>query len=300
VQERGVLNLTEEEYESLVPSVQMVVQQQRALVPGARALNSAQQALMRGDQAEYENQMAAAARAVDLAAAENPSAKPMLQAAFGMNELVALTMAQQRDFDRFDFDRVSDGVARIEARSKQVASSEAIIKRFLPLAWIPVMASTVTSLAQATERLSQLLRTLLSGGPAAKHLEELSRLKDEIQEQQQILRELKAPALADGWRMLLLGVADKLLERTERLGVEVRPSRQTLVNLAGLAATISFVTVAALLLAVGRLTGTELNGGVVLALSAFFGLVGGFGYGALRFQGFLTSVLFGQGRKGNE
>ena len=45
-----------------------------------------------------------------------------------------------------------------------------------------------------------------------------------------------------------------------------------------------------------RLSDTDLDARVVLALSAFFGLVVGFGYGALRFKGFLGSIRPGTGR----
>lgn len=98
-------------------------------------------------------------------------------------------------------------------------------------------------------------------------------------------------------RKLLLDIYGTRMSFTERLSLEVHPTRRTVLNVAGLAAAISFVTVAALLLFVGRATDTDLNAGIVLALSAFFGLVAGFGYGALRFRGFLTSVLFGHGQE---
>jgi hypothetical protein len=245
--------------------------------------------------------MASAERAVDRAGAENPAVRKILDTIFGMAELLTLAMRQQWDFDRFDFNRVSSWVASIEAKSKQVATSEAATKpQIVPMAWIPGLTSVVTSLAQVTERLSRLLQTLLSRGTTAKQLEEISKIEDEIQGQQRILGELKGPAIMDPWRKLLLGAEGKLLGLTERLSVEIRPSRRMLLNVAGLAATISFVTVAALLLLAGRLTGTELNGGMVLVLSAFFGLVGGFGYGALRFRGFLTSLLFRQGPDGSD
>jgi hypothetical protein len=301
VQEQGVDNLTEKEYQALHPSAQMFVNQQRVLQAMSPAVKAAVEAVTRGDEAEYANQMVSAERAIDLAGAENPIVKPLLEAIFGMGELLTLAMRQQQDFDRFDFDRVSARVAPIEAKSKQVASGEAATKpQIIPMAWIPGMASVVTSLAQVTERLSRLLQTLLSRGAKAEQLEEVSKLKDEIRGQQQILGELKGPAFVDPLRKLLLDVDGKLLGLTERLSVEIRPSRRMLLNVAGLAATISFVTVAALLLLAGRLTGTELNGGMVLVLSAFFGLVGGFGYGALRFRGFLTSLLFRQGQEGSD
>ena len=299
MQERGWDNLTEDEYQSLAPPVQMFVNQQRALRTALPAFKLAAEAVTRGDEAEYANQMASAQRAVARAGAENPAVKPIIEAIFDVVELLALTMRQQREFDRFNFDRVSAFVAPLETKSRQVASSEAATKpQIMPMAWIADLASFVTSLGRVTERLSRLLQTLLSHGGTAKHLEELSKIEDEIRRQQQILGEIKAPALVDTWRKLLLDAAEKLLRLSERLSVEVRPSRRKLLNVAGLASTISFVTVAALLLLVGRLTESELNGGVVLALSAFFGLVAGFGYGALRFRGFLTSILFGRGQEG--
>jgi hypothetical protein len=299
VQERGTDNLTEDEYRSLHPSAQMFVNQQRALRTAIPAFKSAVEAVTRGDEAEYANQMAIGRRAVARAAAENPAVKPAIEAIFDLVELLILTMRQQREFDWFNFDRVSSFVAPLETSSKQVASSEAATKpQVMPMAWIVDLASFVTSLGRVTERLSRLLHNLLSQGGTAKHLEELSKIEDEIRKQQQIIGEIKAPAFIDTWRKLLLDVAEKLLRLSERLSVEVRPSRRKLLNVAGLASTIAFVTVAALLLVLGRLTGGELNGGVVLALSAFFGLVAGFGYGALRFRGFLTSVLFARGQEG--
>lgn len=299
MQERGWDNLTEDEYQSLAPAVQMFVNQQRALGAGSPAFRAAAEAATRGDEAEYEIQMASAERAFARAGAENPAVKPVLDAIFDMVELLALAMRQQREFDRFSFDRVAAFVAPLEMKSKEAASSEAATKpQIMPMAWIADVAGVVTSLGRITDRLSRVLRALLSHGGAEKHLDELSNIESEIRKQQQILGEIKTPALVDIWRKLLLDVAAKLLGLTERLSAEVRPSRRTLLNVAGLASAISFVTVVALLLLVGRATGTELNGGVVLALSAFFGLVAGFGYGALRFRGFLTSVLFGHGQEG--
>lgn len=295
VQERGWENLTDDEYGSLFPQVQMFVNQQRALRAGSPAFKSAWEALSRGDEGEYANQMGSAGRAITRAGAENPAVKPILEAMFSSLELVALAMRQQRDFDRFDFDRVSAGAPAIQAKGKTVASSEAATKlQMVPMAWVSDMARFVMSIGQITDRLSRLLRTLLSSGATAKHLQEISEIQGEIRQQQRVLGELEAPAMADPWRKLLLDVAGKLMGLTERLTIEVRPSRRLVLNVAGLASTIAFVTTAAVLLLVGRLTGTDLNTGIVLALSAFFGLVGGFGYGALRFRGFLTSVLFGR------
>jgi hypothetical protein len=142
-----------------------------------------------------------------------------------------------------------------------------------------------------------LLQTLLSHETTAKQLEEISQIQDQIREQQRNLGGLKVPVFVESYRKLPLDVSGKLQRLTERLSLEVHPTRRTLLNVTGLVSAISFVTVAALLLLVGRVTGTDLNAGVVLALSAFFGLVAGFGYGALRFRGFLTSVLFGPGQE---
>jgi len=294
VQERGWNNLTEDEYQSLDPSVQMFINQQRAIDAGAPAFKAAAEAATRGDEAEYAIQMANAERAFAAAGAENPAAKPVLEALFDMAELLALAARQQREFARFNFDRVSAFVAPLETKSRQVASGVAATRpQPLPMGWIPDLASVAASLGRVTERLSSVLQSLLSQSGAAKQLEELSTIEEEIWKQQQILAQLKAPAMVNTWRKLLLDVAENLLQLTERLSIEGRPSRRRLLNIAGLASAISFVTVVALLLLVGRLTGTELNGGVVLALGAFFGLVAGFGYGALRFRGFLTSILFG-------
>jgi hypothetical protein len=243
--------------------------------------------------------MASAERAVERAGAENPDAKPILEAIFGTIGLVALVLRQQRHFDRFDFAGVYALVAPIEAKSQQLASSEAATQpQVVPMTWIPGVATVVTRLGLVTERLSRLLQTLLAHGATAKQLEEISKIQDDLRGQERILGELKAPAFVEPLRELLLEVAGKLLRLTERLSGEVHPSKRTLLNVAGLASAISFVTIVALLLLVGRATGTDLNAGVVLGLSALFGLVAGFGYGALRFQGFLTSVLFGPGRDG--
>jgi hypothetical protein len=301
VQERDVNELTEEEYQSLVPHVQMFVNQQRALRLASPAFKSAWEATTRGDEAEYANQIAAAERAVDRAGAENPAVKPIFEAVYGMTELLALAMRQQQDFDRFDFNRVSASVTPIEAKSKQVASSKvATTPQVIPMAWIPGMATSVARLGLVTDRLSRLLQALLSHKTTAKQLEEIAKIQDQIREQQRILEGLKIPKMVEGYRTLLLDVFGRLQKLTERLSLEVHPTRRTLLNAAGLASATSFVTVAALLLLVGRATGTNLNAGLVLTLSAFFGLVAGFGYGALRFRGFLTSILFGRGQEGGD
>jgi hypothetical protein len=301
VQEKDVSDLTEEEYQSLDPSARKFVNQQRALNAARPAYESAWEALRRGDYAAYAKQMASAERAVDRAGAENPDAKPILEAMFGMTGLVALAMRQQRDFDRFDFAGVYALVAPIEAKSQQLASSDAATRpQLVSMTWIPDVTTFVTRLGLVTERLSRLLQTLLSHGATAKELEEISEIQDDIRGQERILGELKAPAFVEPLREPLLDIAGELLRLTDRLSLEVHPSRRTLLNVAGLASAISFVTVAALLLLVGRATGTDLNAGLVLALSALFGLVAGFGYGALRFRGFLTSVLFGRGQEGGD
>jgi hypothetical protein len=298
IQEKDVSELTEEEYQSLLPQIQMLVNQQRALRLVSPALKSAWEAMARNDEAEYANQMASVERSVDRAGAENPATKPMIEGFYGMTELLALAMRQQQDFDRFDFDRVSASVAPIEAMSKQLASSKAATTpQVIPMAWIPDMATSVARLGLVTDRLSRLLQTLLSHETTAKQLEEISQIQDQIREQQRNLGGLKVPVFVESYRKLPLDVSGKLQRLTERLSLEVHPTRRTLLNVTGLVSAISFVTVAALLLLVGRVTGTDLNAGVVLALSAFFGLVAGFGYGALRFRGFLTSVLFGPGQE---
>jgi len=301
VLEKDLSDLTEEEYQSLDPSAQKFVNQQRALSAAEPAYASAWEALRRGDDAAYAKQIASAERAVDRAGAENPVAKPILEAMFGMTGLVALAMRQQRDFYRFDFAGVYALVAPIEAKSQQLASSDAATRpQPVSKTWIPSVTTVVTRLGLVTERLSRLLQTLLSHGATAKELEEISKIQDDIRGQERILAELQAPAFVEPLREVLLNVAGELLRLTDRLSLEVHPSRRTLLNVAGLASAISFVTVAALLLLVGRATGTNLNAGLVLALSALFGLVAGFGYGALRFRGFVTAVLFGRGQGGGD
>jgi hypothetical protein len=110
-----------------------------------------------------------------------------------------------------------------------------------------------------------------------------------------------APPQANTWREMLWGLTGKLLKISERLSVLVRPSKRTVLNIAGLASAIAFATLVGLLLLVGKLTDAQLDTGVVLALSAFFGLVAGFGYGALRFKGFLGAILRGgDGADGQE
>jgi hypothetical protein len=301
VQERDISKLTAEEYQSLDPTVQMFVNQQRALRSVQPAFKLAGEAMERGDEAEYAKQMATIKQGVDLAGAENPAIKPALDASYDVSELLILAMRQQRDFDRFDFNRVSAAVAPIEAKSKQLASSKvANTPQVFPMKWIPDIAGAVARLSVVTDRLSRLLQTLLSHKTTAKQLEEISQIQDQIREQQRTIGELNVPNLAEAYRTLLLTVSGKLQKLTERLSLEVRPTKRTLLNAAGLGSAISFVAVAALLLLVGRATGTDLNAGVVLTLSAFFGLVAGFGYGALRFKGFLTSILLGRSQEGGD
>jgi hypothetical protein len=299
VQERDIGELTEEERQSLHPQVQMFVNQQLSLRSVTPSMKAAWEALGRGDEGEYASQMAKIQQDIELAGAENPAVKSTIEGFYGVTHLLVLAMGQQKDFDRFDFGRVFDAVAPIEAKSKQVASSEAATTpQAMPMAWIPAVAGSVTVLALVTDRLARLMRTLLSHETTAKQLDEISQIQDQIRTQQRTLRDLTGLTVMEPVRTLLLDIYGTRLSFTERLSLEVHPTRRTVLNVAGVAAAISFVTVAALLLFVGRATDTDLNAGIVLALSAFFGLVAGFGYGALRFRGFLTSVLFGHGQEG--
>jgi hypothetical protein len=301
VKERGWENLTDEEYSSLQLQVQMFVNQQRALRSVSPAFKSAWQALSTGNEGEYANQLAKMRQGVAQAGAENPLVRPVLASIFDLVELMALALRQQRDFDRFEFPRVYEWVSPIEAKSKVLATSEAVATpQVIPMGWVADMGTVIASIGLITEQIARLLQSLLSHAPTAKHLEELRRIELDARATQRALGDVKALPLADPFRELLGDITAKLLGLTSRLSVEVLPSRRSVLNLAGLASAISFVAVAGLLLLVGRLSDTELDARVVLALSAFFGLVVGFGYGALRFKGFLGSILSGEGSEGED
>ena len=158
------------------------------------------------------------------------------------------------------------------------------------MGWVADMGAVIASIGRITERIALRLQSLLSHAPTATHLEELRRIEQDIRRTQRELGDVKALPFADPLRESLSDISAKLLGLTSRLSAEVLPSRRSVLNLAGLASAISFVVVAGLLLLVSRLSDTDLDARVVLALSAFFGLVVGFGYGALRFKGFLGSI----------
>jgi hypothetical protein len=301
VQERGWENLTEEEYSSLHQQAQMLVNQQRALRSVSPLFKTAGQALSSGNEGEYANQMAKIRQGMAQAGAENPLVKPVLELMYDMVELMALSMRQQRDFERFDFPRVFEWVSPIEAKSTVLAKSEAVTTpQAIPMGWVADMGSVIASIGRITERIARLLQSLLSHAPAATHLEELGKIEQDIRATQRALGDVKAAPMADPIREVLGDIITRLLGLTSRLSVEVRPSRRSVLSLAGLASAISFIAVAGLLLLVGRLSDTELDARALLALSAFFGLVVGFGYGALRFRGFLGSILSGKAPEGRD
>jgi hypothetical protein len=292
VRERGADKLTEEEYRSLRPEIQMNVNYQRALRVVGPALKLAAQALEQSDDKEYATQMANVGRAMQHAGDEFPPIKVFLGGLGDLLQIFGLAYRQQHAFGRFDFSAARALAGLIDAKSEQIASSEAATKpQLIPMGWLAPMASSIRSIAWSIEHLSRLLQTLLSSPTSPKHLQEITEITTEIRGQQEVLSELEGPEWLDALRSWLLENTGRLVRLCDQLKVEIHPSRKALLNVAGLASTISFVAVAALLLLIGRLTGTQLNAGVVLALSAFFGLVGGFGYGALRFRGMLGSVL---------
>ena len=295
VQERSWENLTEEEYASLLPQVQMMVNAQRALRSVSPALKTAWQALSTGNEGEYANQMAKIHYGVAQAGAENPSVKPVLESMYNMVELMVLALRQQRDFDRFDFPRVYEWVSSIDAKSNVLVTSEAVTTpQVIPMEWVADMGRVIASIGRITERIARLLQSLLSHASTATHLEELEKIERDTRTTQRALGDVKAGPLADQFRELLGDITTKLLELTSRLSIEVRPSRRSVLSLAGLVSAVSFIAVTGLLLLVGRLSDTEFDARAVLALSAFFGLVVGFGYGAMRFRGFLGSILSGR------
>jgi hypothetical protein len=294
VQERGWENLTEDEYRSMSPPVQMFVNLQRALGTIEPAYEAASKALSSGDEGEFASQMAGISDGVARASAEFPQVRPILESTFDIVELAVMTLRQQRDFDEFEFRRVYGRVPEIVAKAADITSSEAATTpQAFPMTWIVHVAEAYVSLGRATERLSRVLESLFSSATTAAHLSEISAIEDTVRQTQRVLGDLVAPPEANTWREMLWDLSGKLLKLSERLSVLVRPSKRTVLNIAGLASAIAFVSLVGLLLLVGRLTDAQLNTGVVLSLSAFFGLVAGFGYGALRFKGFLGSILRG-------
>lgn len=292
-------DLSEDEVASLHPSVLPFLSYQLALQDVASALTQAAGSMVLGDEAGYGAAMNLAGRAGERANAELPTARPFTEAVLGLGELEILTLRQQRDLESYEFHQVERTLHAIKRRASDLSSQmDSVEGFFVPLAWVHVMANSVAVVAEMTNRTAVLLRHLVSHSAGAQHLKELTAIAGGTREAGEALRDVRAPGFAEPLRQSLLTVASRLAVRANRLKSEIRPSRLAVLNITGLVSAVCFVAVTAALLLIGRVTDAQLDGTLVLSLSALFGLVGGFGYGALKFRGFLTSILFG--RRGDE
>lgn len=261
-----------------------------------KVLGDAVTALQLEREDEFASKMAQAETLLEGAEQEHPKMRDFFRSAFLTYRLMILTEQQLGLISQYDFTQARSLVVQSEGLQKELEQlhSNSAMPGLFP--WGPEFGKVYHSLNLVLAELAGLIEQVVAGRVSAKTYGELNKLAPLFREVRKEATNISGP-----WRLLrparerLLAIPAKGLRIINNLKMGMQPSRKEALSIAGVAAALGFISVVGLIFLIGSLSGVILNSTLVLSLGAFFGLVIGFGYGALRFQGFLAAIIHGGG-----
>jgi hypothetical protein len=252
-----------------------------------------------GNESELQAKIARANQHFKSAEQEFPKMRGVVRAyALGL-ELVLLVEQQTVALSQFEFDSVPRLAKRADELAAQMKQLYSDTENQGLISWVPPLGETYRTITVIFADLAKLIKEIISDPVNARHLDTLDRLNDTLQDglkemTQEIAKHLFIPQTIQNQLLIAFRQGLRIVKN---LRVEIIPSRQRVLSFAGLASAVGFLLVMGITFLIGRFTNANLNPTLVLSLAAFFGLVTGFGYGAIHFRGFFHEVFMGrQGR----
>lgn len=273
------------------------IYQQKDIARAGETMQSAIDALLLDKTDEFEDKWSQAESIWRRASDEFPKTRDLFSCMWLLFELMKLTTLQYKAFREFDFDTVLVLSSQVDQKVDELKQVHLSSKIQELITWAPQVAKTYKTISISLTNLTTLINESMSSGISSKHMENLGNLHDTLQGIRGEAAKLQGNEnVINLARNPLLQTSSAVLHIIDNLRVELRPSRQAILNMSGLAAAVGFLFVIGITFLLGNFAGIELNPALVLSLGAFFGLVIGFGYGALRFRGFLLDIV-GKGVK---
>jgi len=272
--------------------------QMAILQAGYGLFSEATTALWLGSESQFEAKLARAEARLKTAEREDPKTRDFFRAAWLGHRLVLSILQQADALFMHEFAQVQAYAVQANKQADELKQlhDETAIRGWL--SWGPALGEAYGQLANAYAALGVLIRAIVVGQAEDASLDQLARLNQSFLEIEEQAGKLEMPSrLRRIGREPLVGLAKKGRRSVKNLQILTRPSRQKMLSVAGLAATIGFLGVTATLFLIGSLAEVDLSPNLVLGLAGFFGLVLGFGYGALRFENFFIRI-FGGGETG--
>lgn len=262
------------------------------LEKGTAEFSAAFKALRLSNRNEFQLRMANAIQLYQGAEQEMPIMKELIRANSLGYQLAMLLEQQMMALSQYDFDLVRRYVThadKLAIELKQLSSNTEVAAVRWGLSLGGICHSTSVIFAD----LAEIIRGATSKSVSAKHLEDINKTNLALQDvrsamEGELYKQFGLSSTIRDEILIALTQAEKIVRN---LRVVIVPSRQEVLSLAGLASAIGFLLVLGLTLLIGKSLNVELSSTLVLALAAFFGLVSGFGYSALKFRGFLLDLI---------
>lgn len=293
LQEKDVDEIPADDLEELPADLQGIARALRAINSASPHLSAAANAMRADDEATYVAEFGRARAIYEQAGAEAPPMAVQFKLLIDVADAFMSTVKQSTSLRILDFDRVTEFQAKISERTENIAARYESFEGtpFIPLGWIPQVSSVFAASAIQMAKAAALFRDLLRHQAATKHADALREIRASLQEQRATLGGLEGPDFMTPTQKGMYQILESVDDLLERLALEAKPSRQRMVSASGSLAAFVFVATAAVLLFLDQVMGADLDGNTVLGSFAFFGLVSGFGYGALRFRAFLSDFF---------
>ncbi|KAA0272206.1 MAG: hypothetical protein EDM79_12270, partial [Chloroflexi bacterium] len=203
-------------------------------------------------------------------------------------------LSAQREKKLYEFELTAAKATSAQITEKinemQLVYNNSSIKSMI--SWVPEICVLFLFWSKVSTELTDFLIQMVESGSRLNSLNKLNKLQEKLQAiRNQVIKISQPTYVVSVVQPAVLSATSNGIKFTDNLRTYLRPSRKTVLNLSGLAAVFGFLLVVTSLFIVANLFTISLNPTLVLMLGSFFGLVTGFGYGALRFRDWFRDIF---------